>query len=489
LSVKDDMKALSIDPQFNHNFQFDHVFGEKSSTPEIYHVIARPITRAALFGYNGSVFMYGQTTSGKTYTMLGTPETPGILPCSVRDIFSYIAKDKENDYKIWISYLEIYNESINDLLNPGNTGLKMKEDPQYGTKVIGLKAQQVWTFDQAIILMNFGEEHRIYKETSIHEHSSRSHTIFRVYIESTSKTTDAPKKCSVLNLVDLAGSERLSEYDNKKDNNGETGHINKSLFILANVINKLAEDKHTHIPYRDSKLTRILSNALGGNSLTAIICNVSPAAINHYQTLSTLRFATRAKIVKNKPIINELADTSDEAKIFKKQLVRMKEELSHKENDIKQYAIKQLEMQRHLNSSNNMNAKLINEVQFMKKMHSKNEEEHSQNFPGAGYSQSKEFQNLCQELKQERGKSMELLKELEETKHKLFDWEQMQIEKQNQDTFETMIVFIEHTLEKGIEGVHVGSHQRADWEDSVGALLNDYQDDVSLLQNKYLQQL
>lgn len=194
LSVKDDIKSLSIDPQFNHNFQFDHVFGEKSSTPEIYHVIARPITKAALVGYNGSVFMYGQTTSGKTYTMLGTPNTPGILPCSVRDIFSYISKDKENDFKIWISYLEIYNESINDLLNPGNTGLKMKEDPQYGTKVVGLKAQQVWTFDQAIILMNFGEEHRIYKETSIHEHSSRSHTIFRVYIESTAKTDDAPKK-------------------------------------------------------------------------------------------------------------------------------------------------------------------------------------------------------------------------------------------------------------------------------------------------------
>lgn len=141
-----------------------------------------------------------------------------------------------------------------------------------------------------------------------------------------------------MNLVDLAGSERLSEYDNKKDNNGETGHINKSLFILANVINKLAEDKHTHIPYRDSKLTRILSNALGGNSLTAIICNVSPAAINHYQTLSTLRFATRAKIVKNKPIINELTDTSDEAKIYKKQLMRMKEELNLKENDIQLYA-------------------------------------------------------------------------------------------------------------------------------------------------------
>ena len=271
LKVRDDIRALSIDPQLNHSFNFDHVFGETSSTPEIYHIIARPITKAALVGYNGSIFMYGQTTSGKTYTMLGTPDTPGILPCTIRDIFNFISKDPKNDYKIWISYLEIYNESINDLLNPGNPGLKLKEDPKYGTKVAGLKAQQVWTFDQAIILMNFGEEHRMYKETSVHEHSSRSHTIFRIYIESISKTEETPKKCSVLNLVDLAGSERLNEYEGKRDVSGETGHINKSLFILANVINKLAEDKHSHIPYRDSKLTRILSNALGGNSLTAII--------------------------------------------------------------------------------------------------------------------------------------------------------------------------------------------------------------------------
>ena len=175
----------------------------------------------------------------------------------------------------------------------------------------------------------------------------------------------------MLNLVDLAGSERLNEYDTKRDNSGETGHINKSLFILANVINKLAEDKHSHIPYRDSKLTRILSNALGGNSLTAIIWNISPAAVNHYQTLSTLRFASRAKIVKNKPIINELAETADDMKHFKKQLEKLKDDLAQKENDIQMYAKKQLEMQRHLNSSNNMNAKLINEIQFMKQMRQK----------------------------------------------------------------------------------------------------------------------
>jgi hypothetical protein len=121
-----------------------------------------------------------------------------------------------------------------------------------------LKKQQVWSFDQAIILMNYGEEHRVYKETSIHEHSSRSHTIFRLYIESCPVGGAGPKKYSMLNLVDLAGSERLNEYEYRTDTVGETGFINKSLFILSNVINKLAEGKAGHIPYRDSKLTRIL---------------------------------------------------------------------------------------------------------------------------------------------------------------------------------------------------------------------------------------
>lgn len=163
--------------------------------------------------------------------------------------------------------------------------------------------------------MNYGEEHRVYKETSIHEHSSRSHTIFRLYIESWPKGSNHShhKKYSMLNLVDLAGSERLNEFDCKSDHLGETGYINKSLFVLSNVINKLAEGKSAHIPYRDSKLTRILQMALGGNSLTAIICTISPASINYYQTLSTLRFATRAKIVKNKPTINEIVDGGSEA--------------------------------------------------------------------------------------------------------------------------------------------------------------------------------
>ena len=157
---------------------------------------------------------------------------------------------------------------------------------------MGLTQQQIETFEQAMILMNYGEENRIYKETHIHEHSSRSHTIFRVYIQKTVCNQNEPDPddfeankniyYSVLNLVDLAGSERLCDMDMKQEIQDETAHINKSLFTLSLVINKLAEGNASHIPYRDSKLTRILQNSLGGNSLTAIICTCSPASINFF---------------------------------------------------------------------------------------------------------------------------------------------------------------------------------------------------------------
>jgi len=320
--------ADTLGPQ---SFTFDYVYGPEATSQQIYQQLCRPIVHSVLSGYNGTIFMYGQTTSGKTYTMLGTPESPGVLPCSIRDVFQNIAKDLDHEYSVWVSYLEIYNEQINDLLVPGSTNLKIKEDPKQGVTVQGLKQQQVWSFDQVIILMNYGEEHRSYRETSIHEHSSRSHTIFKIFLESVSKSSrpsDGRLKFGCLNLVDLAGSERLGEFETRApDQLGETGHINKSLFVLANVINKLAEGRSQHIPYRDSKLTRILSQALGGNSLTAIVCTVSPAAMNFHQSLSTLRFATRAKTVHNAPEINEILDEEAASSQYKAEISRLREEL------------------------------------------------------------------------------------------------------------------------------------------------------------------
>ena len=152
--------------------------------------------------------MYGQTTSGKTYTMLGTPDLPGILPLSIKDIFSLVSNSSLS-YSIWVSYLEIYNEQINDLLVPTSTNLKVKENKD-NVYIHDLSKYEVKSFDQVIMIMNYGEEHRMYRETSIHEHSSRSHTIFRVYVEFKDETS---YKYGCLNLVDLAGSERLNEFE------------------------------------------------------------------------------------------------------------------------------------------------------------------------------------------------------------------------------------------------------------------------------------
>lgn len=319
--------AETLGPQF---FSFDFIYGPDSTSQQIYYEVSRPIIHRVLNGFNGTIFMYGQTTSGKTYTMLGTPDYPGILPCSIREIFQTIVKDTENEYNVWISYIEIYNEQINDLLAPGRVNLKIKEDPKQGVVIQEVKQQQVWTFDQVILLMNYGEEHRTYRETSIHEHSSRSHTLFQVYIESFARGTRGRGRIryACLNLVDLAGSERLNDFNPKNlSQTGEAGYINKSLFVLAHVVNKLAEGKTKHIPYRDSKLTRILSQALGGNSLASIICTVSPAAMNYQQTLSTLRFATRAKTVHNVPHINEILGELSSSNELKTQLTKLQQEL------------------------------------------------------------------------------------------------------------------------------------------------------------------
>jgi len=300
-----DFKRRFTDVFQSYSFRFDNIFGQDSNTQDIYYKVVRPVTMAAMHGYNGTALVYGQTTSGKTYTMLGTPDKPGILPCTLCDIFTQIKKDKEHEYSISVSYMEIYNEVINDLLVPGSTNLKVKDDANEGVVVAGLRKELLKGFEEAIDLVNYGEEHRCYRETSVHDNSSRSHTIFKVYIENKSKGESMIKK-SCLNLVDLAGSERLNEFDMRVEVTGEAGYINKSLFVLTNVINRLAEGKGGYIPYRDSKLTRVLSIALGGNSLTSIICTVSPAIMNFHQTLSTLRFATRAKIVENAPKINQV---------------------------------------------------------------------------------------------------------------------------------------------------------------------------------------
>ena len=337
-----EMKKALIDSIYSpQKFSFDKVYSPNSITQNIYKDMCKDVTKSVLKGFNCSIFMYGQTTSGKTFTMLGSPNSPGILPCSLRDVFRFIENnDNENiSYNVYCSYIEIYNENIHDLLTDANY-LKLIDDNKYGVVVAGAKRVKINNFNDGIGIKDFGEENRKYRETLINEYSSRSHSIFQIFIESNEiKKEDndnldySKNKYSCLNLIDLAGSERINEYENKNEQTGETGYINKSLFVLANVINKLAENKkNNHIPYRDSKLTRLLSQALGGNSLTTIICTVSPASVNYYQTLSTLRFAMRAKNVKLKPNVNEFLDDKGKIEFYKNEVKRLKNELMSKKN-------------------------------------------------------------------------------------------------------------------------------------------------------------
>lgn len=325
-------QAISNSPNV---FSFDNVFDSKSATCDIYATIGRDIIEGVVEGYNGTILAYGQTTSGKTHTIIGTPDCPGVLSLAFDDFFNLI-QQKEREFKIWVSYLEVYNEVINDLLDPTSINLRIREDPTEGYFVSGLKQSVVRNPKEALDILEFGEKNRRYRATNIHEHSSRSHTVFRMLIES--KELDGiiqdenllrlkgNMRFSVLNFVDLAGSERMGDVGGS--DTSETSHINKSLFVLANVINKLSENPNAHIPFRDSKLTRILSNSLGGNALTAIICTIAPEISNIQLSLSTLRFATRAKSIKNQPIINDVLDDSKIISAYKVKVSRLEAQMT-----------------------------------------------------------------------------------------------------------------------------------------------------------------
>lgn len=401
-----DIKRALMDSIYSpQSFTFDKVYDVGANSQMIYKEICRDLTKSVINGFNSSIFMYGQTTSGKTFTMLGSPNSPGILPCALRDVFNMIAKEENKDsFNVYCSYVEIYNENIHDLLTDANF-LKLIDDNKYGVVVAGAKRVKINNFEDGVGIKDYGEENRKYRETLCNEYSSRSHTIFQIFVESTETKVNedgtqqyTKSRFSCLNLIDLAGSERISEYDPNKEGSGETGYINKSLFVLANVINRLADNtKKNHIPYRDSKLTRLLSQALGGNSMTAIICTVSPAALNYYQTLSTLRFAMRAKNVKLKPMANEFLDDKGKLEYFKNEIKKLQNELRNKKRNEEDGVVK---------SNSQMNIRDGGNNAMIEKMMKENE------------SLSSELKNYKEMYINEKKKADEYMKELDRMKSK-----------------------------------------------------------------------
>ncbi|KAJ4701581.1 Kinesin-like protein [Melia azedarach] len=314
------------------SYAFDHVFDETCSNARVYELLTKDIIHAAVEGFNGTVFAYGQTSSGKTFTMNGSATNPGIINLAVKDIFEKIQMVSDREFLIRVSYMELYNEEINDLLAVENQKLQIHENLERGIFVAGLREEIVNNAEQVLKLIESGEVNRHFGETNMNVRSSRSHTIFRMVIESKGKDTNSSNdysstdaiRVSVLNLVDLAGSERIAKTGADGVRLKEGKHINKSLMALGNVINKLSDGakQRGHIPYRDSKLTRILQPALGGNAKTSIICTIAPEEVHVEETKGTLQFASRAKRITNCVQVNEILT---DAALLKRQKLEIEE--------------------------------------------------------------------------------------------------------------------------------------------------------------------
>jgi hypothetical protein len=315
-------------------FTFDICYDSRASQSEIYQNTAAPIIANVLEGYNGTIFAYGQTGTGKTHTMTGvegSDEHKGIMPRAFADIFENIKSDSnQTQFLVRASYLEIYNEEIRDLLakNPKNR-LELHEKPDSGVYVKDLSYYAAKTAQEICDVMSIGIKNRSVGATAMNQHSSRSHSLFQITVERSELGADNKQHIRVgkLNMVDLAGSERIAKTQAQGDRLKEAAKINLSLSSLCHVISSLTDPKATHIPYRDSKLTRLLQDSLGGNTKTFMIANVGPADYNFEETMNTLRYASRAKNIQNKPRINE--DPKDALlREYQEELERLKQQLA-----------------------------------------------------------------------------------------------------------------------------------------------------------------
>ncbi|KAF7232661.1 hypothetical protein EG68_08401 [Paragonimus skrjabini miyazakii] len=292
-------------------FTFDAVYDENSKQRDLYEETFKDLVNSVLEGFNGTIFAYGQTGTGKTFTIQGIGDDVdlrGVMPNSFDHIFQHISKSTDAQYLVRASYLEIYKEDIRDLLHRDQSKhLEIKERPDSGIYVKDLSSVLTKSIAEIEKVMSIGYQNRSVGATNMNEHSSRSHAIFILTIECCKLGADGENHIRVgkLNLVDLAGSERQSKTHSEGERLKEATKINLSLSTLGNVISALVDGKSSHIPYRDSKLTRLLQDSLGGNAKTVMVANIGPATYNYDETLNTLRYANRAKNIKNKPRINE----------------------------------------------------------------------------------------------------------------------------------------------------------------------------------------
>ena len=330
----------------------DQVISTTSTNKEIFEELFKPNIHHILNGINMTIFAYGQTSTGKTYTMQGEiPNNAGIIPLTLEELFKQIKNDKDIiDSQIGVSFIEIYNESINDLLDSSKINLDLRETPNREVIVNNLTEIKIRNHEQALNLLIKGNESRIVASTKLNEKSSRSHVIFRLNIEITKNVKknnfgeEEIEKVLLknhINLIDLAGSENSNKTGCVGQRLKEGSNINKSLLALSNVINKLSQNtgnnnsssQNFFVNYRDSKLTRLLQNSLGGNSKTSIICTITDDAEHYNETMNTIHFGNKAKNIKTVVKVNEVKNQNYQQMVLeneklKKKLKQLEKELT-----------------------------------------------------------------------------------------------------------------------------------------------------------------
>ncbi|XP_064365604.1 kinesin-like protein KIF6 isoform X2 [Dromaius novaehollandiae] len=322
----------------SYKFKFQKIFDQEAKQDVVFDSIAKPVAECALAGYNGTIFAYGQTGSGKTFTITGGAERysdRGIIPRTLSYIFHQLQKDSSKVYTTHVSYLEIYNECGYDLLDPRHEASRLEdlpkvtimEDPDQIIHLKNLSLQQATNEEEALNLLFLGDTNRMIAETPMNQASTRSHCIFTIHISS-KEPGSATIRRSKLHLVDLAGSERVAKTGVGGHLLTEAKYINLSLHYLEQVIIALAEKNRSHIPYRNSMMTSVLRDSLGGNCMTTMIATLSLDKRNIDESISTCRFAQRVALIKNEAVLNEEVDPRLMIAQLKKEIQELKDELA-----------------------------------------------------------------------------------------------------------------------------------------------------------------
>ncbi|XP_058440989.1 kinesin-like protein KIF27 isoform X4 [Marmota monax] len=335
-------------------FTFDFVFGKNSTQDEVYNTCIKPLVLSLIEGYNATVFAYGQTGSGKTYTIGGghvasvVEGQKGIIPRAIEEIFQSISENPSINFVIKVSYIEVYKEDLRDLLELETSmkDLHIREDEKGNTVIVGAKECHVESVDEVMSLLEMGNAARHTGTTQMNEHSSRSHAIFTISICQVEKTMEASEDgswyshrhiISKFHFVDLAGSERVTKTGNTGERFKESIQINSGLLALGNVIRALGDPrrKSSHIPYRDAKITRLLKDSLGGSAKTVMITCVSPSSLDFDESLNSLKYANRARNIRNKPTLN-FSPESDRIDEMEFEIKLLREALQSHQSSISQ---------------------------------------------------------------------------------------------------------------------------------------------------------